>query len=159
MDEDSMDGGASVASSGEVVTPGPPGTPVVGGTVTPAATPTPSKKGRGSKTRPKAGYQIFSSQIWPGIKANMGLTANFAEISREIGNQWRQLSDTEKQVYEERAKRINEENAAKFKEKQALEDEQHPPNVTLVAAGPSTSKQQQQSMPPPAQPAPSGSKV
>merc|ERR1712226_506379 len=124
MDEDSMDGGASVASSGEVATPGPPGTPVVGGTVTPAATPTPSKKVRkGPLPKSITPYIAYSTE-WRKSIIDNNPGKGFGDISRLVGEQWRQLSDTGKQVYEERAKRINEENAAKFKEKQALEDEQ-----------------------------------
>ena len=34
----------------------------------------------------RTGYQIFSSQIWLRVKSEMA-SGNFAEISREIGNQ------------------------------------------------------------------------
>ena len=37
--------------------------------------------------------------------------------------QWRTLPDSEKQVYEDRAKRVNEENAIKFQEEQRVAEE------------------------------------
>lgn len=39
-----------------------------------------------NKGRIRTGYQIFSSQIWLRVKSEMA-SGNFAEISREIGNQ------------------------------------------------------------------------
>jgi len=39
-----------------------------------------------TKGRVRTGYQIFSSQIWLRVKSEMA-SGNFAEISREIGNQ------------------------------------------------------------------------
>jgi hypothetical protein len=38
------------------------------------------------KSRPRSGYQIFSSQVWVKVKTEM-TSGNFAEVSREIGNQ------------------------------------------------------------------------
>ena len=37
--------------------------------------------------------------------------------------QWRQLADSDKQVYEEKARRINEENTRKWAEEQKAEDD------------------------------------
>ena len=39
------------------------------------------------KSRPRCGYQVFSSQIWFKVKGEFGAGAGFAEISREVGNQ------------------------------------------------------------------------
>ena len=39
------------------------------------------------KSRPRCGYQVFSSQLWVKVKTEMGAGVGFAEISREIGNQ------------------------------------------------------------------------
>ena len=37
--------------------------------------------------------------------------------------QWRQLADSDKQVYEDKARRINEENTRKWAEEQKAEDD------------------------------------
>ena len=37
------------------------------------------------------GYQIFSSQVWLSVKTQMNST-NFAEISREVGYQVREVA-------------------------------------------------------------------
>ena len=39
------------------------------------------------RSRPRCGYQVFSSQLWIKVKGEMGAGVGFAEISREIGNQ------------------------------------------------------------------------
>merc|ERR1719411_2043462 len=75
-----------------------------------------------NKGRLRTGYQIFSSQIWLRVKSEMA-SGNFAEISREIGNQWRSLSETDKQHYEEKAKKMNEENALKAAEERKLDEQ------------------------------------
>ncbi len=42
---------------------------------------------------------------------------------RVFGFQWRQLTETEKQVYEEKARKVNEENNRKYAEEQRAEEE------------------------------------
>lgn len=42
-----------------------------------------------AKSRPRSGYQIFSSQVWVRVKSEMPAGASFAELSREVGNQVR----------------------------------------------------------------------
>jgi len=75
-----------------------------------------------SKSRLRTGYQIFSSQIWLRVKSEM-TSGNFADISREIGNQWRNLTDGEKSHFEGKAKTMNEENARKAAEEAKLEEQ------------------------------------
>merc|ERR1719219_1605326 len=126
--------------------------PSVGSTDSPVMS-TPVNKKRQAQLnkgpgRIRTGYQIFSSQIWLRVKSEMA-SGNFAEISREIGNQWRSLSETDKQHYEEKAKKMNEENALKAAEERKL-DEHPPPSKTITivhpppaaAAGPSVSTSQ-----------------
>merc|ERR1719464_2590969 len=74
-----------------------------------------------NKSRLRTGYQIFSSQIWLRVKSEM-TSGNFADISREIGNQWRNLTDGEKSHFEGKVKTMNEENARKAAEEAKLEE-------------------------------------
>ncbi|XP_059081440.1 protein polybromo-1-like isoform X3 [Tigriopus californicus] len=123
--EDSLDAPPSVASS-DTATP----------------TPTPASTKKKAKLQKRNGYQIFSSQLWVRVKAEMG---SFADTSREIGVQWKQLNDTERQVYEEKAKRQNEENALKFQmEQEKVEQERRRQEAATVAAAAMQQQQQQQ---------------
>eukprot|EP00095_Tigriopus_kingsejongensis_P009080 maker-scaffold742_size103727-snap-gene-0.20 protein:Tk09080 transcript:maker-scaffold742_size103727-snap-gene-0.20-mRNA-1 annotation:"protein polybromo-1 isoform x2" len=102
------------------------------------------EKQKPAKLQKRNGYQIFSSQVWFRVKAEMG-SSSFAEISREIGIQWKQLNETEKQIYEEKAKRQNEENALKFQmEQEKVEQERRRQEAATVAAA-AIQQQQQRS--------------
>ncbi|XP_040572090.1 protein polybromo-1 isoform X2 [Lepeophtheirus salmonis] len=70
---------------------------------------------RSSKLTPKkivTAYTLFSSEVRKQI-TEQNKDCSFGQISRMVGDKWRRLSDTEKQFYEYRAKKINDESAAK----------------------------------------------
>ncbi|XP_048738876.1 LOW QUALITY PROTEIN: protein polybromo-1-like [Ostrea edulis] len=71
------------------------------------------KKNR--KWRPPSGYILFSKESRRIINAESP-DISFGEISRLVGVQWRNLSKEEKEKYEERAKRVAEEQLAKQQE-------------------------------------------
>ncbi|XP_062616162.1 protein polybromo-1-like [Saccostrea cucullata] len=71
------------------------------------------KKNR--KWRPPSGYILFSKESRRIINAESP-DISFGEISRLVGVQWRNLDKSEKEKYEERAKRIAEEQLAKQQE-------------------------------------------
>lgn len=48
---------------------------------------------------------------------------NISILTTLFGFQWRQLADSDKQVYEDKARRINEENTRKWAEEQRAEDD------------------------------------
>jgi len=75
--------------------------------------------------------------VWVRVKGEVK-SGNFAEVSREIGNQWRQLADSDKQVYEDKARRINEENTRKWAEEQRAEDDR-PPHLIHIKSESGTS--------------------
>nr|XP_034305706.1 protein polybromo-1 isoform X10 [Crassostrea gigas] len=71
------------------------------------------KKNR--KWRPPSGYILFSKESRRIINAESP-DISFGEISRLVGVQWRNLNKEDKEKYEERAKRIAEEQLAKQQE-------------------------------------------
>ncbi len=75
----------------------------------------------GGKTGKKTvtGYILYSSERRKSkVQENPG--EKFGEISRMIGNEWRAMPQSERQMYEERASKLNEDNAAKYAEELAL---------------------------------------
>ncbi|CAG0881534.1 unnamed protein product [Darwinula stevensoni] len=111
--EDSLDGALapSVGSTDTLVhTP-------LSGSLTQPSTPNPQSSAK-KVNQPKqpqrkqvTGYIIYSSEIRRSV-AEKYPTSSFGEISRIVGNDWRNLPDSTKKEYEERAAKINEENAA-----------------------------------------------
>ncbi|XP_049837847.1 protein polybromo-1 isoform X3 [Schistocerca gregaria] len=97
MTEDSLDGGPPSVGSGD--------------TTTPSATPVAKKKSQGKKL--VTGYILYSGDVRRAVQANHP-DSSFGEISRIVGNEWRNLPAQEKQVWEERAAKVNEETAAKL---------------------------------------------
>lgn len=57
------------------------------------------------------GYILYSREVRKNVVAN-NPESNFGEISRLVGNEWRSLPTNERQVYEEKAAKINEETKA-----------------------------------------------
>lgn len=102
--EDSLDAPPSVGSNDAT-----PSTPA-------------QKKVKGQQKKPVTPYILFSSEIRRTI-AEQNKTSSFGEISRIVGEKWRQLADSDKQVYEDKARRINEENTRKWAEEQKAEDD------------------------------------
>nr|XP_034176310.1 LOW QUALITY PROTEIN: protein polybromo-1 [Osmia lignaria] len=94
--EDSMDaGGPPSVGSAEAQ-------PVLSNTQTPVST---KKKTAGKKL--VTGYILYSSKMRTQITQN-NPESSFGEISRIVGNEWRKLPAGEKQAWEERAIKMNE---------------------------------------------------
>lgn len=104
--EDSLDGGPPSVGSGDI--PAPIGV-VAGSTM---STPISSKK-KSNNRKLVTGYILYSSEVRKQVAQN-NPDSTFGEISRIVGNEWRSLPAGEKQAWEERAARCNEENAAKM---------------------------------------------
>ncbi|KFB53399.1 AGAP001099-PA-like protein [Anopheles sinensis] len=106
--DDSVDGPPSIGSD-----TAPTASPLPSHTVnisTPSmSTKKPSKPGKKLVT----GYILYSSEHRRTTCAS-NPDATFGEVSRIVGNEWRNLSDQEKAVWEQRAIKINEESAAKY---------------------------------------------
>lgn len=120
MTEDSMD----TVGSGDFTNTSSPipsssggfhlSTPLVGGVKRPLAF-TGGKSGKKVVT----GYILYSSERRKS-KVQENPECKFGEISRMIGNEWRALPPSERQMYEDRASKLNEDNAAKYAEELAL---------------------------------------
>uniref|UniRef100_A0A1I8PEL3 Protein polybromo-1 n=1 Tax=Stomoxys calcitrans TaxID=35570 RepID=A0A1I8PEL3_STOCA len=101
--EDSMDGNPPSVSS-DIATISSPAPSV-------SSTPLSSKK---TKTTKKCltGYILYSSEHRKGI-CTANPDASFGDISRMVGNEWKNLPSSVKQSWEDRAQRINEETNAR----------------------------------------------
>lgn len=82
-----------------------------------------NKKVKTGAKKPVTPYILFASEIRRSVTVQ-NKECSFGEISRIVGDKWRQLSDSEKQIYEERAKKLNEDNAIKFAEEKKLQAEE-----------------------------------
>ncbi|KAL8620376.1 hypothetical protein ACOMHN_013001 [Nucella lapillus] len=88
----------------------------------------PTKRKSASNRRQPSGYIVFAGEIRKQIQ-NENPESSFGDISRIVGMKWRALTKEEKEVFEERAKKIADEMAAKQQEAdKALNDSlQHSP--------------------------------
>ncbi|XP_025107191.1 protein polybromo-1-like isoform X11 [Pomacea canaliculata] len=76
----------------------------------------PAKKQKSASARRQpSGYIVFAGEIRKAIQ-NENPDSSFGDISRIVGLKWRTLSKEDKEKYEERAKRIAEDMAAKQQE-------------------------------------------
>uniref|UniRef100_A0A1Q3F0Q7 Putative chromatin remodeling complex rsc subunit rsc1/polybromo n=1 Tax=Culex tarsalis TaxID=7177 RepID=A0A1Q3F0Q7_CULTA len=100
------------------------GPPSIGSDMLVTASPIPSnalgtpQPGTGKKDKKQGkklvtGYILYSCEHRKGICAS-NPDCTFGEVSRIVGNEWRSLPDHEKAAWEQRASKINEENAAKL---------------------------------------------
>ncbi|XP_066994132.2 protein polybromo-1 isoform X3 [Anabrus simplex] len=105
MMEDSLDGGPPSVGSGDTPAPVMNVTPV-------------SAKKKSSGKKLVTGYILYSSDVRRTVAANHP-DSSFGEISRIVGNEWRNLPAHEKQTWEEKAAKVNEETAAKQAEAEA----------------------------------------
>ncbi|XP_054286185.1 protein polybromo-1-like isoform X2 [Macrosteles quadrilineatus] len=105
MCEDSMDGGPPSVGSFHT------------GENSNASTPVTSKKKRDQK-KLVTGYILYSGDVRKGIAAD-NPACSFGEVSRMVGNEWRNLPTSEKIAWEEKAARVNEETAAKMAAEEA----------------------------------------
>ncbi|XP_060527189.1 protein polybromo-1 isoform X2 [Cylas formicarius] len=119
--EDSLDGGPPSVGSGEIPAvvsmPGSNG----GAALTPASTKKPSSK-KNNKNKVVTGYILYSREVRKQVVQN-NPESKFGDISRIVGSEWKSLATSEKQVWEERASRLNEETKA-----QLLLEEQNCPS-------------------------------
>lgn len=105
--DDSIDGPPSIGS--DVVATASPVPPISMGTPQPSGKK--AKKEGGKKL--VTGYILYSSERRKTVSSSHP-EATFGEISRIVGNEWRNLADEEKSSWEKRATKMNEENAARF---------------------------------------------
>ncbi|XP_066252584.1 protein polybromo-1 isoform X2 [Euwallacea similis] len=133
--EDSLDGGLSVGS-GEIpaavnsilITPG-----ISTNTNTSLAPPTPapsSSKKKPTKNKVVTGYILYSREVRKQVVQN-NPESKFGDISRIVGAEWKALTTSEKQVWEERASKLNEETKA-----QLLADQEQCPSPAPATQGP-----------------------
>uniref|UniRef100_A0A2M4A8V7 Putative chromatin remodeling complex rsc subunit rsc1/polybromo n=1 Tax=Anopheles triannulatus TaxID=58253 RepID=A0A2M4A8V7_9DIPT len=106
--DDSIDGPPSIGSD-TVLTASPLPSNVVNINNSSTAIKKSSKPGKKLVT----GYILYSSEHRKTICAS-NPDATFGDVSRIVGNEWRNLSDQEKTIWEQRAIKINEESAAKY---------------------------------------------
>lgn len=63
------------------------------------------------------GYILYSREVRKQVVQN-NPESNFGEISRIVGNEWRSLPPNEKQAWEEKASKLNEESKAMLLDEQ-----------------------------------------
>lgn len=116
--EDSLDGGPSIGSDivPSLSSPPPVGQHQQHGTHNIVSTPaTVKKKEKEKKGKLVTGYILYSSEVRKD-RAQNNPDCSFGDISRLVGNEWRSLPAYERQIWEEKAQKCNEENAIKFAE-------------------------------------------
>lgn len=106
--EDSLDGGPLSVGSDMITTASPAPSAQV-------ATPVSTKRSKGGKGKMVTGYILYSSEVRKD-RAQNNPDFTFGDISRMVGNEWRNMTAAEKQYWEEKASRSNEENAIKYAE-------------------------------------------
>uniref|UniRef100_A0A182MT35 Polybromo-1 n=1 Tax=Anopheles culicifacies TaxID=139723 RepID=A0A182MT35_9DIPT len=106
--DDSIDGPPSIGSD-TIMTASPHPTQTINTSTPTMTTKKTSKPGKKLVT----GYILYSSEHRKTISAS-NPEASFGDVSRIVGNEWRNLSDQEKAIWEQRALKINEESAAKY---------------------------------------------
>ena len=97
-----------------------------------SASPAPSKKKMpGKKT--VTPYILFSADVRRMIMdENPGVS--FGQVSKIVGERWKKMTDQEKEIYEEKSKRVNAENAIKFAEEQRLAKERERQAEVIIAS-------------------------
>ncbi|VVC46090.1 Hypothetical protein CINCED_3A003697 [Cinara cedri] len=108
MTEDSMDGGPPSVSSSDL------GERTLN-TSTVMSTPSSSRKKNPNHKKLVTGYILYTGDVRKAVVQN-NPDRSFGEVSRIVGNEWRNLSPTEKLAYEERANRLNEENYPQWRQ-------------------------------------------
>lgn len=63
------------------------------------------------------GYILYSREVRKQVVQN-NPESTFGDISRIVGSEWKSLPSNEKQMWEERASKLNEENKAALSEEQ-----------------------------------------
>lgn len=109
LTEDSMDGAPPSVGS-DSCPASMPHTPSSSAVNTPSTVKKPIKI---FQKRMVTGYIIYSGEVRKNVAAK-NPDATFGEVSRLVGNEWRNLPSHVKSEYEERSQRINEETAAEM---------------------------------------------
>lgn len=125
--EDSMDGGPPSVISDTIAAPSP-------ATVAPHATPV-STKSKKPKSKLVTGYILYSSEVRKD-RAQNNPDFTFGDISRMVGNEWRNMPANEKQLWEEKANKCNEESAIKFAEENGGCPSPAPPSQSIFLTEP-----------------------
>lgn len=73
---------------------------------------TPGGKKKKDAKKLLTGYLLFSGEVRKSIVQN-NPDCTFGDISRIVGNEWRAIPAADKQIWEDKATKINKENAAK----------------------------------------------
>lgn len=107
IEEDSIDATDAHTNHPEVI----PTTPATSST----NISTPVTKNKKYKGKLVTGYIVYSSEVRKERAAN-NPDCSFGDISRMVGNEWRNMTAQEKQFWEEKAARCNEESAARYAE-------------------------------------------
>ena len=103
------------------------GTPSVNSDIVSCSSPIPSAISSGLSSRKKSsqpksskvtGYILYSSGVRRGIRKK-NPEATFGDISRMVGNEWKNLSSSIRQTWEDKAGKVNEENAKIYLEEMA----------------------------------------
>ncbi|XP_072395863.1 protein polybromo-1 isoform X2 [Diabrotica undecimpunctata] len=104
--EDSLDGGPPSVGSGEIPA-------VISNTPvsTPVSTPVPTSKKKTNKNKVVTGYILYSREVRKQVVQN-NPESTFGDISRIVGSEWKSLPTSEKQQWEEKASKLNEETKA-----------------------------------------------
>lgn len=108
--EDSLDGGPPSVNS-DIATSSP--------AQSISSTPLSSKLKpiKSSKSKVLTGYILYSCEVRKGI-CQSNPESTFGDISRMVGNEWKNLPASVRQTWEDKATKMNEENAAKHIEDQ-----------------------------------------
>lgn len=69
------------------------------------------------KNKVVTGYILYSREVRKQVVQN-NPESTFGDISRIVGSEWKSLPTNEKQMWEERASKLNEENKAAASEEQ-----------------------------------------
>ncbi|XP_076258471.1 protein polybromo isoform X4 [Rhynchophorus ferrugineus] len=114
--EDSLDGGPPSVGSGEI--------PAVVGNINPmtpsgstSTTTTSTTKKKPTKNKVVTGYILYSREVRKRVVQN-NPESTFGDISRIVGSEWKALATSEKQLWEERASKLNEETKAQLTSEQ-----------------------------------------
>jgi hypothetical protein len=92
----------------------------------------PDKKKKMKRVK-KCGYNVYSREFRKKLR-DENSTLTFVEMSREVGNHWRLLSDKERAVYEDMAKEESSKEEAALAEAQKLQALKNPQNAPVVLA-------------------------
>ncbi|KAK3930738.1 Protein polybromo-1 [Frankliniella fusca] len=105
MMDDSLDGGPPSVGSGEMMGQ----TISVSGSM---STPVSAKKAKKDGKKLVTGYILYSSDVRRAVQAQ-NPDSTFGDVSRIVGNEWRNLPQEVKTAWEEKASKMNEEMQAK----------------------------------------------